>query len=274
MPQETPSLVLERDGCPLHIWLAGPEGAPLVVCSHGAGADHRMFEAQVAALAGRYQVLTWDARGHGRSRPMGAAFSLERATDDLLAVLDAVGARDPVLLGQSMGGNLSQDLLYRHPGRARALVLIDCVCNTFPLTRLERLAVRLTPTLLRLYPREMLLRQSANAISRRQEVRDYLYATMSVIPQDEIVAILTGTLGGLRNDPDYRIPVPFLLLRGEEDRAGSIMQQAPRWAARDPNCRYVVVPEAGHCANQDNPAFVNAAILGFFATLGLGPGAV
>jgi pimeloyl-ACP methyl ester carboxylesterase len=264
---EAPALVLERNGCSLHAWLAGPADAPLIVCTHGAGADHRMFDAQRAALTERYQVLTWDVRGHGRSRPMGAQFSLACATDDLVALLDAVGADAPALLGQSMGGNISQELVYRYPQRARALILIDCVCNTFPLTLLEWFGVWITPTLLRLYPRQTLLRQSANAVSRRPEVRQYLYEAMAAIPNDDLLAILVGTLGGLHDDPDYRIPLPFLLLRGEQDRAGSIAKQAPRWAARDPSCRYVVVPDAGHCANQDNPAFVNAQILCFLDAL-------
>jgi 3-oxoadipate enol-lactonase len=261
--------IFEREGCPLHVWLHGPADAPLIVCTHGAGADHRMFDTQVAALADRYRVLTWDVRGHGRSRPIGGAFSLARVADDLSAILDAIGAKPAVLLGQSMGGNVSQELIYRHPNLARALVLIDCVCNTFPLTRAERLAVRLTPFLLRFYPRETLLRQSAKAVSDLPEIQRYLYDTMRAIPNDDLVAILSGTLGGLRDDPAYRIPVPFLLLRGEHDQAGSIAKQAPLWAERDPNCRYVVVPNAKHCANQDNPDFVNAQIMAFIAGLSL-----
>ncbi|MFC1466265.1 MAG: alpha/beta fold hydrolase [Candidatus Brachytrichaceae bacterium NZ_4S206] len=65
--------ILLRDGCPLHYWVGGAVGRPLIAFLHGATMDHRMFNAQVETLAPYYRVLTWDARGHGRSRPMGAA---------------------------------------------------------------------------------------------------------------------------------------------------------------------------------------------------------
>jgi pimeloyl-ACP methyl ester carboxylesterase len=61
----TTQLVLEREGCTLHYWLAGPKDRPLVVLTHGATMDHRMFVAQVAALAPHHRVLTWDVRGRG-----------------------------------------------------------------------------------------------------------------------------------------------------------------------------------------------------------------
>ncbi|MEJ5912905.1 alpha/beta fold hydrolase [Pseudokineococcus sp. 1T1Z-3] len=59
-------VVLHRAGSPAHAWVHGHEGGPLVVCTHGATMDGRMFDAQVGPLvAAGYQVLTWDLRGHG-----------------------------------------------------------------------------------------------------------------------------------------------------------------------------------------------------------------
>lgn len=63
--------ILERNGCPIHYWLEGDPSQPLVVFTHAAGADHQMFDEQVLGLQRQYQTLTWDVRGHGRSRPMG-----------------------------------------------------------------------------------------------------------------------------------------------------------------------------------------------------------
>ncbi len=42
---QTAPFVFERDGCLRHAWLFGPSDASLVICTHGAGADHRMFDA-------------------------------------------------------------------------------------------------------------------------------------------------------------------------------------------------------------------------------------
>jgi 3-oxoadipate enol-lactonase len=255
--------VLERDGCPIHYWLHGDPTHPLVVLTHGAGADHRMFDAQIAALAHRYRSLTWDMRGHGRSRPMGL-FSLQLVLEDLLAILDGIGAREAIFVGQSMGGNISQELARHHPARVRALVLVDCACNTAPLGWLEKFAVRITPAMLALYPHKTLISQSANASALRPEVRAYLIETMSVMTKPELGTILRETTNILRDDPMYRITKPFLLVRGDHDNAGAIARQAQPWATREPNCQgYTIIPNAGHCSNQDNPEFFNRVMLGF-----------
>ena len=120
---------IEREGCPLHYWSAGEAGAPVVLLIHGAGLDHRLWDPNVAAIAARHRVIACDVRGHGRSRPMGAPFTVERVLDDLFAILDAEGAREAVLVGQSMGGNLAQAAVRQRPERVRALALVDCACN-------------------------------------------------------------------------------------------------------------------------------------------------
>ncbi len=97
-----------------------------------------MFDAQVKALAGQYPVVTWDVRGHRLSRPLNSKFSLREAVDDLLVILDEIGCQQAIFAGQSMGGNLSQEVVFLHPERVNALVLIGCACNTFPLSWLDK----------------------------------------------------------------------------------------------------------------------------------------
>lgn len=258
-----------RQGCPLHSWEAGDASRPLLLLTHGAGIDHDLFCHNVDALAERYRVITWDVRGHGLSRPMGAPFTIPTVLEDMIAILDAAGAGEAVLIGQSMGGNLAQELVRRHPDRVRAMVLVDCACNTASLSALERFGGWITPGLLRLYPYGALLKQSASAISRRAEVRAYCHEAMMKLDKREVVEVMTATLGCLHEEPDYRIAKPFILVRGALSRAGSIAKQGPAWARREPLCRGdVVIPNAGHCVNLEEPAAFNATVLDFLANLG------
>lgn len=260
--------VLVRDGCPLHYWSFGEPAGPLVLLTHGAGLDHELWRDSLAALGERYHVITWDVRGHGLSRPMGTRFSVATAVDDMIAVLDAVGAQEAVLVGQSMGGNLAQELVRRRPDRVRALVLAECVCNTASLTLAERVGVWLAPAVLRLYPYRALLRSSARSISDVEAVRDYCLAAMGRLERQELLDVMQATLGCVRPEPEYRIPRPFMLVRGELSRAGSIAGQGAAWARREPCCRAdVVVPQANHCVNMDAPAAFDAAVLRFLDSL-------
>ncbi|MDT7842596.1 SDR family oxidoreductase [Streptomyces justiciae] len=85
----------------------GEPGQPTVVLVHGYP-DSKEVWAQVAArLADRFHVVLYDVRGHGRStapRPLRGGFTLEKLTDDFLAVVDAVSPDRPVhLVGHDWG---------------------------------------------------------------------------------------------------------------------------------------------------------------------------
>jgi len=252
-----------REGCTLHFWLSGPVERPLVVFTHGAGIDHREWESTLPVVANEYRVLCWDVRGHGQSRPTGSPFTLARATDDLLALLDAVGEQQAVLVGHSMGGNISQEAIFRAPGRVRAAVLLGCTCNTQKLSLLERAIVPLVDPLLKMYPYKLLLRQSANLYSEHPEVRAYLYEAFGQMSPADFKAVVPQLFRDLHEESGYQIPVPFLLLHGEHDSSGNIRALAPAWARAEPRCEYKVIPDAGHVANMDNPEVFNRLLLDF-----------
>jgi len=93
--------------------------------------DHRVSEAraggQALELLGRhpFQVALLDLLGHGRSdKPAHASeFRIDSYANQVVALLDALGADNAVLGGVSLGANVSLFAATRYPGRVRALVL-------------------------------------------------------------------------------------------------------------------------------------------------------
>lgn len=251
-------LVLERPGCAMHVWFTGPAGAPLLVMLHGAGLDHHMFDPQLDAFGSAYRLALVDIRAHGKSRPLHRQFSIADARDDVLALLDALHMETATVLGQSMGGNIAQEVVFAAPTRVSALVAVDCACNTLPLNPYNRVLLAISPVLLKLLP-ERLLWAGTVAVSTRPEVKRYLSATVRQQPRSRLVEITTATLSILHAEADYRTPCPLLVVRGEHDNAGAIRQQAPRWAARD-GAAYAEIPNAGHMSNMDNPATFNRVV--------------
>ena len=260
--------VVARAGSSVHAWTAGPADGPLVVLSHGASMDHRMFDDQVGPLAGAgYRVLTWDIRGHGRSRPIGRVpMSVADMADDLVALLDHLDVRGPVCVGgQSLGGVIAQELVYRAPERVAVLVIIGTTCITLPIPRWEQWALRSSLWWFRFWPWDHLKHVIATTTADRPPVRAYARDAVDAIPKADFLQIWRGVTRSLRPEPGYRIEVPLLLTHGALDRTGDIVRTAPAWAARDPYCRHVVIPLAGHNANQDNPEFFNRVLLDFLA---------
>lgn len=146
---------LIRSGSTIHYWVGGVEGRPLVTLTHGATMDHRMFDSQVAALLDTYRVLVWDVRGHGRSQPLGTNFSIRAASEDLLALVDHEGCQQAVFVGQSMGGYIAQEVVFRQPERALALVTIGVTSITRTYPKWDSLLLALTPAIVMLWPYDL-----------------------------------------------------------------------------------------------------------------------
>ena len=101
---------------------AGPEGGIPAVFLHAGVCDHRMWAAEVAAVAEEgFRTLAYTRRGFGEAVSPDESFS---HLDDLEAVLAHLGIHAAVLVGCSMGGGLAIDFALRHPGRTAGLVLV------------------------------------------------------------------------------------------------------------------------------------------------------
>lgn len=258
--------VLNRRGSPLHYWLGGDKSHPAIVFLHGATMDHRMFNAQIPAVLGDHRVLVWDARGHGRSQPFGIdRLRIEDYVDDLVAVLDDAEIDRGVLVGQSMGAYVAQHTILRDPGRVSGLVVIGSTPIALPLSWADHLALRLVAASFGIWPLAHLRRSMAKATAVQTDVREYALDAVSVIAQRDLVRIFTAVATAVRREGfgELRIDVPFLLTHGEQDGTGNIRKDAPGWAASDERIDYVVIPTAGHNANQDNPAAFNREFLRF-----------
>ncbi|MEV4176331.1 alpha/beta hydrolase [Nonomuraea sp. NPDC049709] len=257
---------LSLQGCALRYADSGGDGVPLVF-SHGAGADHVMFDAQREHFQARgYRVVTWDLRGHGLSRPAGARLSAERAIADLRTLIDHLGLDRPVLVGQSLGGNLGQAIVRRHPDLARALIVIGATWNTAPLSWKERLLLKAAAPSLSMMPAKDLPRLLAEVSAVSEAARADARRAFAQLSKKEFVQVWRVATEFLTPHPGYRTPVPLCLIRGEQDRTGNIATAMPAWAHAE-GVEEIVIPAAGHIANQDDPQAVNEAIEAFLRTV-------
>jgi 3-oxoadipate enol-lactonase len=108
----------------------GPPGAPALVLLHGVTLTADLnWAAVVPALSAHFRVLSLDLPGHGRGLRSPGRFRLEDCADDVAAVADALGIRQLVPVGYSMGGLIAQLLWRRHPDRTAGLVLCSTARN-------------------------------------------------------------------------------------------------------------------------------------------------
>lgn len=95
-----------------------------VLAVHGISSQRRLWD-WLRAEAPELSLIAPDLRGRGDSFTIEGPWGLRRHTDDVVAVLDALGLDSVVVCGMSMGGYIAVDLAVRHPDRVRSLVLLD-----------------------------------------------------------------------------------------------------------------------------------------------------
>lgn len=256
---------LSRPGATIRFTDSPGELAP-VVFTHGAGMDHAMFSAQADAVnkAG-HRVVQWDLRGHGRSTlDEGRRFTADDAMDDGVALLDTLGLERPVLVGHSLGGNLSQALVRREPTRAGGLIMMGSTWNAGPLTALERVGLGVSAPMLSAIPASRLPGLMARASAITPSVVESIRETFARMSKANFLDVWRATVSFVEPDPDYRTPVPLALVRGEQDSTGNIRTAMPRWAAAE-GVAENVIPAAGHVLTLDAPDRVSDVCLAVLA---------
>jgi 2-hydroxy-6-oxo-octa-2,4-dienoate hydrolase len=110
-------------------------GAPVVLV-HGSGPGvtaYANWRLTIPDLATRFRVIAPDMAGFGRSDKPGG-YGMKLWTEQLLALLDALGLEKVSLVGNSFGGGLALRVAAEHPDRVHRMVLMGAVGVDFPIT--------------------------------------------------------------------------------------------------------------------------------------------
>ena len=247
------------------------EDAPWLVFLPGLTADHTLFDAQMAHFHGKARCLVWDAPAHGESRPYPLDFSMDDYARILGTMRCAEGIEHPVLVGQSLGGYVSQAFIDLFPGVAAGFVSIDSA----PLKRRyyptwEVKALRHTKGMYLAIPWPLLKPWGAWGAATTERGRANMRSFMDGYTKREYCDLAAHGYRMLADSVEakrtYDIECPALLLCGENDHAGDVRPFNRKWSAGE-GIPLVWVPGAGHNSNVDNPTFVNGQIEEFVRSL-------
>ena len=239
----------------------GAADAPVVVLSNSLGATRGMWDPQVPALAERFRVVTYDTRGHGESPAPAGPYSMDDLVDDLVALLDEVGASRAHVVGLSLGGMTAMRLAVREPDRVDRLALLCTSAKPDPQPFLDRAAaVRsggtapLAPTVASRWVTPSFAAGHPDLVARLE--------AMIATADDEGYAACCEVVAGfdLREDLG-RITAPTLVVSGAEDPA--LPPEHQRAIAEGiPGAELLTVSPGAHLANLERTLEVTGALLG------------
>jgi len=261
------------DGVRLHYEEVG-EGRPLIFV-HEFGGDLRSWENQLRYFGRTYRCIAFNARGYPPSDvPEDVArYSIERAADDIAAVLDHCAVDQAHVIGLSMGGFATLHFGLRHHDRARSLTICGC---GYGAEKDKRAAFQSqSEALAERFEREGSAKVAAQYAQGTARVQ---FQNKDPRGWREFAERLAhhsakgsaNTLRGVQArrpslydlvEPMAKIRVPTLIVAGDEDEAclqpGILMKHTIATAG------LVVLPKTGHLVNLEDPTLFNR-ILGEF----------
>lgn len=240
---------------------------PWVVMSHSLACNLHMWDDQAKTLAARYKVLRFDTRGHGESDAPATAYTLEQMADDLKVLLDTQGVKDPHFVGLSMGGMIGMTFALKYPGVFRSLVLCDTTSrypaearsiwtDRIKLATGQGMEPLVQPTLRRWFTEPYLQKggpvvDKVAQMIRSTPVPGYV-GCCHAIPMIDVTARLA------------EIGCPIQVIVGEQD-AGTPVAMAQEIHHAVPNSELVIIPDASHLSNMEQPQAFDKALTGFLA---------
>jgi pimeloyl-ACP methyl ester carboxylesterase len=262
------------DGVKLYFEDTG-EGIPIVFIHEFAG-DCRSYEPQVRHFSKYYRCIAYNARGYPPSDVPddGEQYSQARARDDVRSVLDGLKIDKAHIVGLSMGGFAALHFGFTYPQRCRSLVVAGCGYGAAPNER-AKFAEEAEASAKRFEDLTMAKAAEAYALGptrvqyQNKDPRGWReFADQLAEHSTEGAA---RTMRGVQKrrpslfdlvDQMKTITVPTLIMTGDEDwpciEPGILMKKSI------PTAGLVVMPNAGHTINLEEPALFNLHISDLF----------
>ena len=236
-----------------------------LVFLHGLTADHTLFDKQTAYFADAYNIIAWDAPAHGLSRPY-SDFTYGNAAEDLMGILDEHNLSSVYLIGQSMGGYISQSFMLRYHDMADGFVGIDtCPYGEGYYSRSDKWWLRQIEWMSMLYPLGFLKKSIAKQNAVTEYGRANMLKALEPYGKKELCHLMgIGFAGFLSENRDIIIRCPVLLLAGEHDRTGKVLSYCRAWEKKT-GFTLKIISNAAHNSNADNPDEVNREIESFLS---------
>ncbi len=252
-------------GFHVHYQDDGDPALPLLVLLHGFGDSYTSWEGWVAALKGKFHIISLDFPGHGLTRaPEGYAISGDGLADFVDAFAGQLALPKFAVAGNSMGGGVAWKLAVRHPQRVSALILADAA--GFPNEKppgetplaFKILRYRLGRALLRNIDNRPLIDEGL-----KTDVYDKSIITPALVDRwadfqrapGHRAILMSVNIGGLNQATPTvlgAINVPTLVLHGDEDPLIEPASGA-KFAAAIPGAKLVTYPHVGHLPQIEIP---------------------
>jgi 3-oxoadipate enol-lactonase len=240
---------------------------PWVTFAHSLGCDISMWDEQAAILANDFTVLRYDARGHGKTTATPGAYTLAQLGDDAFGLLSALGITRTHWIGISMGGMIGQTMALKHPGIFASMMLVDTTSRRPPNAAVmwgERIKTAQTLGMQGLLESTLSRWFTAPFREKNPAIIEKIAASVLGTSVDGFSGCCAAIAQIDTLDRLHEIDCPALVMVGDQDH-GTPPEMARQIHANLPNSEFILIKDAAHISNIEQPAFFNQHMVEFLA---------
>jgi 3-oxoadipate enol-lactonase len=245
--------------------LLGGDRDPVVCFAHSLATDSGMWAEQVPSLlAAGFRVLRIDMRGHGGSTATNGGYTMDELAGDVSQVVSLLGIDSVHYVGLSIGGMFGLAFALNHSEQLKSLMICDAIPASMPNApaiwgpRVDAVckADSLKPVSLGTIDRWLSTHYKEKNPRRWQQIFDTILGTTP-----------KGFIGGAAAMQRFnfidrlpQISAPSIVVCGADDPVAPPAQNE-RIAKLIPHAQFVVIPNALHLPNIEDPATFNRIML-------------
>ncbi len=259
-------------------YLSRPEGrvaydvqgsGPLVVLVPGMGELRSSYRYLTPLLvAAGYTVATTDLRGHGDSDTTFSSYGDVATADDVSALITELGG-SAVIVGNSLAAGSAVIVAAEHPEQVTGLVLVGAFVRNPPANAITRLMFRAMMAPLWIAPVWKGYMPTLYAGQKPADFEEYRTAVIANLRRPAYGKAFSRTTRQTDHDPAEAalggVTAPVLVIMGDRDPDFTDPAAEARWIGEALNGEVVIVAEAGHYPQSQQPEITSSAVLGFLA---------
>lgn len=239
------------------------ESADWVLFLHAGFVTHEMFNKQYEYFRGKYNILTLDIIGHGKSQDAKKGDNIYKMSSWIKEIMEEEGVSSLHIVGICLGSFLAQDFANKYPETVKSLSCFAGVdINNFDMKiQMKNNSGHGLMILKALFSIRWFAESNKKISAYTKEAQDEFYRMNLEFPKKSFMYLAYNKM--INAHKTGKRAYPLLVGCGEHDIP--MEYEAVRaWKKTEPQCRVSVLKNAGHCVNMDAPDEFNELLEGFW----------
>lgn len=252
------------DESPVVYYISRREKADWILFIHAAFVNHNMFRAQIDYFQDKYNILTFDIIGHGKSTKTRKGDSIDKMSAWISEILKAEKIEKVHIVGISLGAVLAQDFANQYPESVQSLACFGGYdINNFDVKmQKENSASQMLMMFKAIFSIKWFAKSNKKISAYTSQAQmDFYEMNIQFSKKSFMYLSSLSSMVNVRQTKPRKYPL--LIGCGQHDNPMEL-SAVEMWKKNEPECLRIVFDGAGHCVNMDVPNRFNAVMEEFW----------